>query len=116
MYDRLRDANTLPIPMGKVLCELVMHRRQLRVLLNFAYAFVHAIQTKSLDLPDELQVLPDSHVSVERRSFRQVAYPFSDFVRICCNTNTSDLNFTRRRVQISSKYPEECSLSRTVQT
>ncbi len=97
MYDRLGDANTLAISMGKVLSELVMHRRQLCVLLNFAHAVVHPIRTKSLNLPDEFQVLPDSHVSVERRSFRKVAYLFSDCVRICCNINTCDLNFTRRR-------------------
>ena len=70
--DRLCQSDSLPVTFGQVLDQTLLHIRDLRHLHNLTDLLFPFLFRNFFQLCHEFQILPHSHVNIQRRKLRQI--------------------------------------------
>ena len=103
--DRLGDADALPVALGKLADQLVAHVADGAASQHLVHPAVDVRRADSLELADEIEVLGDLHLGVNRRCFRQIPDPLLDLHGVLEHVEAGDIGRSRRGRQEAGQDP-----------
>ena len=114
MDDRLRQADPLPIAFRQVRAQPARHVGDARALHDLPDALAAFGGGDAFDLRDELEILGDAHVGIERRRFRQVARAALGFDRLLEHVEPRDDGLAVGRRHVAGQDPHRRGLAGAV--
>ena len=110
----LGEADTLLVALGQLAAEPVAHVVDARPFHDLLQALAAFAARDALDLGDELEILDDAHVRVERRRFRKVAGPALGVNRLVEDVEPGDNGFAVGGRHVAGQNPHRRRLAGAV--
>ena len=113
---RLREADALPVAFRQLRAVLRRHVVDVRALHHGRDPVLLFLRGHALDARDEVQVLPDGHVRIQGRRFRQVAGAPLGLDRVSEDVVAGDRRPTVGWRHVAGQDPHRGGLARPVRT
>src|SRR6185295_724623 len=112
--ERLREPHALPVAFRQLAAQAIRHVVDARPLHHRLYALAPLTARHAFDSGDELEILEDAHVGVERRRLGQVPRPAFGLDRLVEDVEAGDNGFALGRRHVAGQYPHRRRLAGAV--